>query len=605
MADRIKGITIEIGGDTTKLSDSLKDVNKSIKDTQAELKDVDKLLKLDPSNLELLAQKQELLGKATQDTKEKLEKLKQAQEQLKANGVDETSAEYRALSREIADTEQQMKKLGDEALETDKKILSVASGAEKVADSTKKMANATKGLSTAAAGAVTGLVALGVKAGQDADDLNTLAKQTGLSTEALQKMQYASDLIDVNVDDITGAVKKMKKQLDSGADKFDAIGVSVKDINGEYRDTETIFYETIRALGRIENETERDVVAMDLFGKSADDLAGLIDDGGKAFRRLGDEAKANGSIISQEDLDKANELNDTIDKMKQEFSVAFAEMGVSIAQAIKPLAESLLPVIQKVAEFIGNLSPQMITVIGIILSLVAVLSPLLSLISAIATAMPIILAVVGGITAPVLGIIAVIGLVITAIVVLIKHWDDIKTAAKLMGEIIVETWNKIKDKTVEIWSNITNAIREKIDNIKNTVKNGIESIKNWWSNMKLNFPHIKLPHFKLNGTFSLNPPRVPKIGVDWYKKAYDDAYLLNSPTIFGQSSNGQLLGGGEGNGSEAVVGTDKLMSMMSDVVGNQNITVVLEGDAQGVFNLVRTENSRFMKSNGGYSPLMS
>lgn len=130
MADRIKGITIEIGGDTTKLSDSLKDVNKSIKDTQAELKDVDKLLKLDPSNIELLGQKQDLLTKAIGDTKEKLDKLKEAQAQMKASGVDETSEQYRALEREIIATEQEMKKLGDEALKTDKKILGIVNGSE-------------------------------------------------------------------------------------------------------------------------------------------------------------------------------------------------------------------------------------------------------------------------------------------------------------------------------------------------------------------------------------------------------------------------------------------------------------------------------------------
>ena len=72
MADRIKGITVEIGGDTTKLSDALKNVNKSIKDTQNQLKDVNKLLKLDPGNTDLLVQKQKYLSQAISDTKEKL-----------------------------------------------------------------------------------------------------------------------------------------------------------------------------------------------------------------------------------------------------------------------------------------------------------------------------------------------------------------------------------------------------------------------------------------------------------------------------------------------------------------------------------------------------
>lgn len=122
--------------------------------------------------------------------------------------------------------------------------------------------------------------------------------------------------------------------------------------------------------------------------------------------------------------------------------------------------------------------------------------------------------------------------------------------------------------------------------------------------MKLKLPEIKLPHFSIDGELSLNPPSVPKLKIDWYRKAYDDAYLLNSPTIFGMSG-GKLLGGGEGNGSEAVVGTNKLMSMISDAMANQgtNITVVLEGDAKGLFRSVQTYNSKAYKSSG-YNQMM-
>lgn len=607
MADRIKGITIEIGGDTTKLSDSLKDVNKSIKETTNELKDVDKLLKLDPSNVELLTQKQELLAKATSETKEKLDKLKEAQEQMKANGIDETSAEYRALSREIADTEQQMEKLEDATEETDKALKKAASNSEKFAKSADKMAKATKGISKAATGALVGLVGMGVKAAKDADDLNTLAKQTGLSTEALQKMAYASDLIDVNVDDITSSFTKMKRQLDSGADKFEAIGVHTKDINGNLRDSETVFYETIRALGKIGNETERDVKAMELFGKSADELAGLIDDGGKAFRELSNEAEASGSIISQEELDKANQLNDELDKMKRELGTSLSQAGIDVAQALLPLLQELTPMIQKLAEWIKNANPETMTFIAIVLSLLAVLSPILTAIASIIEAVQVIgpvLATVGEVIGGIVGVLSgpvllAIGAVVAAIVVWIKNWEDIKLAFQLLIEIIVENAIKLKDKIFGIFDKLM----EKITTIKDKIVETWNSIKKILTG-ELPFPKIKLPHFKINGSFSLNPPRVPSFGVSWYKKAYDDAYLLNSPTIFG-ASGGKLLGGGDGNGSEAVVGTDKLMSMMSEVVGSQNITVVLEGDAQGVFNLVRTENNRFMKANGGYSPFMA
>ena len=116
----LKGITVEIGGDTTKLTSALQGVNKEIKSTQSQLKDVEKLLKLDPSNTELVAQKQRLLGDAIKETKEKLATLKtaaeQANEQLAKGEI--TQEQYDALQREIQETEQALKTLESQASST-------------------------------------------------------------------------------------------------------------------------------------------------------------------------------------------------------------------------------------------------------------------------------------------------------------------------------------------------------------------------------------------------------------------------------------------------------------------------------------------------------
>lgn len=191
MADRIRGITIEIGGETSKLQDSLKNVNKSLKDTQAQLKDVDKLLKLDPGNMELLAQKQELLGRATDQTAEKLKKLRDAQKAMEEAGVDKMSDDYMKVEREIQECEQQQKRFTEEAKETDVQIVKCGSSMEDVANKAKKAADATAPISKAAAGALTGMVGLAVKAGQSADEITTLSKQSGIAADTIQKMQYA------------------------------------------------------------------------------------------------------------------------------------------------------------------------------------------------------------------------------------------------------------------------------------------------------------------------------------------------------------------------------------------------------------------------------
>lgn len=603
-ANRIKGITIEIDGNSTKLQESLKDVNAKLKDTQAQLKDVDKLLKVDPTNMELLAQKQELLGRATEGTKEKLDKLNEALRQMDESGVDHMSSEYMAVQREIAECEQQQKKFTDEVKNTDEKIVKVASGFDKVASKAQKAADATKPLSQAAGAGLAAMGGLAIKAAQSADEISSLSKQTGIATDTIQKMQYAADLLDTDFNTAVSAMSKLKKGLDKNEETLVGMGVAVRDSNGQYRDMESIFMNTVAALSKIENEVERDKVAMDLFGKSADELAGYIDDGGKAYRELAAEAEKSGHIISQEDLDKANEFNDTLDKLKATVGTDLMQAGISIGEALLPVITKLAEFVTKVADAFANLSPEMQTVIMIVLGLVAALSPVLSLVAKIATIIPLIssaLPVVSGALGAVAGVLSgpvilAIGAVVAAIVVLVKNWDDVKQAASLLAEIVVEKWNSLKEKVSNIITNIT----DKITTFKNTVTAVWEAIKKIFGG-EFPKPKIKLPHIKISGSWSLKPPSAPHFSVDWYKKAMDDAYILNDATIFGQKG-GQLLGGGEA-GSETIVGTEKLMDMMSEVVGSQNVTVVLQGDAAEIFRVVRQENTSYYKSHG-YSPLM-
>lgn len=135
-ASRIKGITIEIGGDTTKLQTALKGVNTEIRNTQAQLKDVEKLLKLDPGNTELLAQKHKLLGDAVKETKEKLETLKTAAEQAEKALSDGTISkdQYDALQREIIETENELKRLEEQANQSAAALQKISATGEKLKD---------------------------------------------------------------------------------------------------------------------------------------------------------------------------------------------------------------------------------------------------------------------------------------------------------------------------------------------------------------------------------------------------------------------------------------------------------------------------------------
>ena len=376
---KVRGVTIEIGGDVTELSKALKGVNSDISKTQKELKDVEKLLKLDPSNTELLRQKHELLGKQVADTKTKLETLRKTEEELNKTGVDKHSEQYRALEREIISTEDSLRKLEAAAAASNVTLTKVSQTFGKISDASGKVAQATKGISTAAGGALAGIAGLAYKSVQAADDLNTLAKQTGISTAELQKMQYASDLIDVSVDSITGAMTKMKKNMASTSKDtqaaFQKIGVSAQDSNGQLRDATSVFYEVLEGLSHVANETERDTLAMQLFGRSADELAGIVDDGGAALRELGLEAEQLGLIMDQQTLDSLNNVNDAVDKLKAKANGELAQSGAKAMEALMPVFEKVLDAMSKALDYIGSLDEDQIKMLATLLAVTAAISP--------------------------------------------------------------------------------------------------------------------------------------------------------------------------------------------------------------------------------------
>ena len=389
MPSRIKGITIEIGANTVKLTEALRNVDSNLKDTQADLRDVNKLLKLDPGNVQLLAQKQELLQKATAETAEKIRIEKEALAQLKASpDAEKTIDQQKRLEREIIANEASLKKLESGLEDTNKDLKQFGDTAggtkislESMAKATDDLANKTAALSAASAAGLAALAGSAVQAGKTADDLNTLSKQTGFTTEELQKMKYASDLIDVSMEDMTGSIQKLVKQMASGSDAFKTLGVSVTDETGQLRNATDVWYETLEALSQVENETQRDALAMEIFGKSAASLAGIVDDGGEALKNYGKDAEDLGLIMSQDTLDAANKLNDAIDLTKARLEATFLETGAKVAETVLPIVEEMAEEIAGLFEWISTLDEGTIKLIGSFLIFGAVLSPILKIVS--------------------------------------------------------------------------------------------------------------------------------------------------------------------------------------------------------------------------------
>ena len=594
-SSRIAGITIEIGGDTSNLQKSLKGVDAQLKNTQKSLNDVNKLLKLNPSSVELLTQKQKYLKESIAQTSQRLEELKKAQA-----GVKEGTAEWDALQREIIATEGDLKKLqgdmrafGSVSAQQMKAVgQAVQSAGGKVEAVGKKL----QGLSTAATGALGALAGLGLKAMSSADEINTLSKQTGLSTDEIQRMQYASDLVDVSLEDITGAMTKMKSKMSENNTAFSDLGIAVTDADGNLRDANDVFYEALDALSKIDNETERDQAAMALFGKSADELAGIIDDGGAALKEYGDKAEELGLILDKDVLTAMNETQDTIDATKAEVQQSLLVLGSTLAQNLAPLIEKASELIGKITERLRNLTPEQTETIMKILGVVAAIGPVLTIggkiISGIGSIISILGTVVGVLGGP---LTIAIAAVVAAGVLLYKNWDKVKAAAIKVKDGVVNAFNAVKagvNKAID-------AVKAKIDTLKEKFNSLKEFVTKIWNTIKgiltgeIKLPHIPLPHFKVlpEGWVigDLLKGVIPHLGIEWYKKAYDNPVMFNSPTVMA-TPNG-YKGFGDGNGAEIVMGLDKLRELVGGMDRNVTVNVVLQGDARQIFRVVRQENN--------------
>ena len=269
MANRIKGITVEIGGDTTGLDKALKSVNTSIRSTQSALKDVNRLLKLDPSNTELLSQKQKLLKDAIAAAKEKLDSLKVAQEQAKQqleNG-ELGQDKYDALQREIVETEEELRRLQQEAATTNTALSKIDVAGQKmetignsIAGAGKKMMSVTTvigGVGVAAVktaadfdSAMSQVAAVSGATGKDFDTLRNKAREMGAktkfsATEAAEAMNYMAmagwkteDMLD-GIEGVMNLAAASGEDLattsDIVTDALTAFGLSAKD-SGHFAD---------------------------------------------------------------------------------------------------------------------------------------------------------------------------------------------------------------------------------------------------------------------------------------------------------------------------------------------------------------------------------
>lgn len=595
MPGDIKGITIEFEGNTTKLQRAMNDVRKESKGVDQELKQINKSLKFNPRSVELWEQKQNALKTAIEQTSTKLDKLKDMQSQLDAQGVDRTSSEYRELEREILKTQNQLDRFNSQLRAIGSpKLQAMGEQFKAAGKNIEKAGQALKGFSAAGAATAATVSALAVKSGEWADDLNTLSKRYNIATEDLQKYSAAAELVDVSVEDIASSHVKLSKSMASAksgtgaqAEAFKQLGIQVTNADGTLRDADTVWQETIAALGEMEAGTERDALAMQLMGKSANALNPLIEDGGETYKNVADTlAKYDLDFVDEETLAKANQFNDTLDTMKAVGMVAIQNVGAQLAGYLVPALEKLAGWMGKVAEWLGNLDPRVLAIIGTVGALVAAVAPVLifvgKLVQGIGMLMtygPMIVSALGGILAAAGPVILIIGGLVAAGVLLYKNWDTIKAKAiELFNKLkttfnnikttIITAFNNLKAQVTSIWNGIKNAITTPIQNAWNTLRNIVQKIKGLFPlSIGKIFSNLKIPHINVKGgraPFGIGGlGEKPSISVDWY----DKGGIFRSPSIIGVGEKRP----------EFVGALDDLRDIVREETGGGGITINVYG----------------------------
>lgn len=252
------------------------------------------------------------------------------------------------------------------------------------------------------------------EAASAADELLTLSQQVGVSTEDLQKFQYASEFVDVSVETLQGSLAKLTLNISKATEgndelvaTFEGLGVRVENVDGTMRDSYDVFLDVIDALGRIQNQTERDATAMSIFGKSAQDLNPLINAGSKTLKNLGDEAEKTGYVLDDLALNKLAAMDDamqTLDKTQEglqknlsaqfapyateaieKVSKAFQILGEAVVQsgaadALGLILQSALGLLKPLDDLNGDKLPRLTQMLGGVAKICAAISDTVSVI---------------------------------------------------------------------------------------------------------------------------------------------------------------------------------------------------------------------------------
>lgn len=328
----LKGITVEIGGDTTKLGDAILKARKSAKDLSGELRGVESLLKLDPTNTVLLAQKQDILAESIAGAKDKLKMLIAAQESMSKQLADGkiSPEQYRDFEREIESTRQQLTRLEAAASGTDDAVADVGDAAR---DAGEKAEKASGGWSVLK-GALADLAASAIKTAASAisdtaqemitgaaeygDTIDKMSQKMGMSSDAYQEWDFVLQHCGASIESLKPAMKTLATAAESGSDAFAQLGISQEQIAGMSQ--EQLFDATIAGLQNVTDETQRTYLAGKLLGRGATKLGPLLNTSADDVADMRAQVHDLGGVMGSDAVKAAVAYQDSLQNMQYAFS---------------------------------------------------------------------------------------------------------------------------------------------------------------------------------------------------------------------------------------------------------------------------------------------
>ena len=436
--------TIVLGLDYSEFEGGVTKCNAAMKKLDAEFALASEQMKQEGTETDKLALKKEYLTQKIHVQNEKVENAEKkynkladslgyaAKETEKADvELLKARTELQKLENQLAETESGLDKFEAELEENTRELDEFEKETEENKNTLEKLSPVTKAAAAAYAALSAALIKVTADALTWADEITKLSDNTGVCVETLQVWSAAAEKVNVPVDAMTGAVSELvnkmgeaRENADTAKESFGQLGLRVTDSSGRMKDAETMFYQVIDRLKDIEDKTERDVIAMKIFGESAQELSGIIALGSEGIGEMAKRFDELGVTLSSEEINKLKALDDSFESMK----LAMAGVGKEIALDLAPALTALFTAISEVNPAVLQTIAITATMVVGVIAAISAFNTAKKGVDAVKGVFTLFSGTVDTTTAKILLLVTAVGLAAAAIAVLVGRGKELNDA---------------------------------------------------------------------------------------------------------------------------------------------------------------------------------